>query len=136
MALSDVEVVEQTLAAFEANGFARIDPLLEWLADDVELRSAIVGGASGSTYHGHDGVRAWAREVDEAFDDLHLLPHEFQEVGGHVVGLGHVRARGGSSGVVLDVPIAWVLSVRDEKVTMLHGYLTHEAALEAARSGG
>jgi ketosteroid isomerase-like protein len=134
MALSKVEIVERTLEAFARSGVPDVEELIGWLTEDVELRSAIVGGASGSTYHGHDGVRQWAREVDEAFDELRMLPHDFSEVGDLVVGLGHVQARGGASGLVLDVPIGWVLSIRDGKVASLHGYLDHAEALAAARA--
>ena len=135
MVLSKVEIAERTLEVFARSGVPDVEELLGWLTEDVELRSAIVGGASGSTYHGHDGVRQWAREVDEAFDELRMLPHEFSEVGDLVVALGHVQARGGASGLVLDVAIGWVVSVRNGKAATLHGYLDHAEALAAARAG-
>jgi ketosteroid isomerase-like protein len=134
MTSSGVDVAKGVLAAFEQGGFPDVDGWIGWLAEDVELRSAIVGGAEGNTYHGHDEVRRWAREVDEALNDLHLYADEFREVGDRVVAIGHVSARGGGSGLELDVPIAWVLTVRDGKVATMHGYLDTEAALEAARA--
>ena len=132
MALSDVEVVRRSLDAFERCGFPDVEELIEWLAEDVELRSAIVGGAEGNTYRGHDGVRQWARAVDEAFDELHMVAEDIRQVGGVVVGLGHVNVRGGASGLTLDVPVAWVLTVRDGKLATMHGYLDHGEAMEAA----
>ena len=135
MVLSDVEVVEHALAAFERRGFDDIEGLIEWLTEDVELRSAIVGGADGSVYRGHDGIREWARGVGEAFDELHLVARDVRAVGELVVGLGHVTARGGASGLELDVPIGWVLTVRDGRVARMHGYLDPEEALAAAEAG-
>ena len=132
MELSNVEVVTRALAAFESTGFADIEPFIAWVTEDVELRSAIVGGAEGNVYRGHDGIREWAREVTDAFDDLHLIAEEFREVSDVVVGLGHVKARGGASRLELDVPSGWVVAVRDGRIAWMHGYLEHEAALEAA----
>jgi ketosteroid isomerase-like protein len=135
MGLSNIEVVQRALAAFESTGFADIEPFVEWVTEDVELRSAIVGGAEGNVYCGHDGIRAWARQVSDALDELHLIAEDFREVGGFVVGLGHVKARGGASGLELDVPSGWVVEVRDGRVARMHGYLDHDSALEAAREG-
>jgi ketosteroid isomerase-like protein len=136
MSESNVEIAQRLWGAFEQGGFRGIDAWIGLLAEDVELHPAIVGGADGSTYHGHDGVRAWAREVDETLEDLHLRADEYREVGGRVVAIGHVSARGGASGLELDVPIAWVLSIRDGRVATMHGYLDVAAALEAAGGPG
>jgi ketosteroid isomerase-like protein len=129
---SDIEIAQRLWEAFDPAGFGGIDAWIGMLAEDVELHPAIVGGADGSTYHGHDGVRAWAREVEETLEDLHLRADEYRQVGDRVVAVGHVSARGGASGLELDVPIAWVLSIRDGRVATMHGYLDVAAALEAA----
>ena len=133
MVLSKVDVVKRSLAAFERSGVGDVEELLEWLTEDVELRSAIVGGAEGNVYRGHEGVRRWAAEVAEALNDLHLHAEEFREVGELVVATGHVSARGGVSGLELDVPIAWVLSVRDARIATMRGYLDPDRALADAR---
>lgn len=129
---SHVEIARRLWEAFDRSGFRGIDGWIGLLAEDVELHPAIVGGADGSTYRGHEGVRAWAREVDETLEDLHLRANEYREVGERVVAIGHVSARGGASGLELDVPIAWVLTIRDGRVATMHGYLDVAAALEAA----
>jgi ketosteroid isomerase-like protein len=132
MALSDVEVVQRALEAFDASN---VDALLEWCTEDVEMRSAIVGGAEANVYRGHDGMRQWARERDEAFDEVVLSLHDASQIGGLVVALGRISARGAASGVMLDADSGWVVSVRDGRIATMHGYLDHESALEAARAG-
>jgi ketosteroid isomerase-like protein len=132
MALSNSEVVRSALAAFDQQD---IETLLEWCTEDVEMRSAIVGGAEANVYRGHDGMRQWQRERDEAFDEIALSLHETHEIGDLVVALGHLHARGAASGVSLDAESGWVVSVRDGRIASLHGYLDHESALAAARAG-
>jgi ketosteroid isomerase-like protein len=77
-----------------------------------------------------------ADEVLETFAVTELFADEIHEVGELVVALGHIHARGGSSGVSLDSPSGWVVSIRDGRIASMHGYLDHEQALEAARAQG
>jgi ketosteroid isomerase-like protein len=56
MALDKEALVRGALAAFARRDF---DALLELCTDDVELRSAIIGGADGSAYRGHAEMRSW-----------------------------------------------------------------------------
>jgi ketosteroid isomerase-like protein len=81
-------------------------------------------------------VREWAREGDEAFDELRLTIDEVRDAGPVVLALGRIEARGGASGVALDAPNGWVLWVRDERIAALHGFLDHAAAIEAAARAG
>lgn len=134
MAPGDVEIVQDLWEAFDRHGFGGVEQWVGLLSEDVELRSAIAGGAEGSVYRGHAGVRAWAHQVQEALNDLRLQADEYREVGERVVAIGHVSARGGASGLALDVPIAWVLAVRDGRVASLYGYLDVEEALADARA--
>jgi ketosteroid isomerase-like protein len=132
MAQGDLAMVRQALEGF---GGQSAEELIPWTTEDVELRSAVIGTAEGNMYRGHDGVREWARERDESFDEIRFISDEIREVGDLVVVLGHIHARGEASGLTLDAPSGWVVSVRDGKIATLHGYLDHGAALEAARAG-
>ena len=82
MALSNLEVVRRMLEGFDGR-----DPenLIAWACEDIELRTAIIGGAENNVYRGHEGVRDWARERDEMFDDI-----EFR-VGDMIEGPEHPR---------------------------------------------
>ncbi len=132
MAESNIEVVRRALADFDG---ASAEAMVEWTTEDVELRSAIIGGAEGIVYRGHDGLREWARGRDEAFDEIRFVVRELVEVGELVVALGHVHARGEASGLTLDTPSGWVVTVRDGRVASMYGYLDPDEALAAARAG-
>ena len=97
----------------------------------MELQSAIIGGAEGNTYRGHDGVRQWMAESDAAFEDLRVEPQEFRDAGHRVLMLGHVYARGRASGVDVDSPIAWLCTLRGSRIVSQRGYLNPEEALES-----
>ena len=129
MGLSNVEKVRRALDAFVGRD---PDALAEWCTEDVELRSAVIGTAEGNVYRGHDGLRDWAREGKELFDELQFIADDIREVGELVVMLGHIHARGGSSGVVLDSPSGWVVWMRDGRVAAMTGYLSHAEALAVA----
>ena len=128
------EVVRNALAAFERPEGRDVEALVAWCTADIELRSAIIGGAEGNVYRGHDGVRAWLRESEESFDELHIVADDIREVGEVAVALGHLHARGGASGLTLDSPTGWVVWVRDGRMAAMHGYLDHDEALNAARA--
>jgi ketosteroid isomerase-like protein len=129
---SVIDVVRRALEEFDGHD---AEALLAWATDDVEMRSAVIGGAEGNVYTGHEGVRRWARERDEAFEEIRFVVDELQEVGELVVALGRIHARGEASGVPLEMPSGWVVSVRDGRIATMHGYLDHDAAIEAARAG-
>jgi ketosteroid isomerase-like protein len=131
VALSNLDVVRRMLETFDGRDPER---LIAWACEDIELRTAIIGGIEGNAYRGHDGVRAWARERDEMFDDIKFRFDEILEIGDLVVVLGSIHARGHTSGLVLDSPSGWVVSVSGERIATLHGYMGHDKALAAARA--
>ena len=132
MATSNIEVVRRTLEAFDEQD---VEASVAWTTEDVVVRSAVIGVAEGNVYRGHDGIRQWARERAETFDELRFVLEEAREVGDSVVALGHIHGRGEASGIVLDTPSGWVFSVRDGKIASMRGYLDRDAALDAARRG-
>ena len=82
-------------------------------------------------YVGHDGVRAYFAEVAEIWSELQPRADDTRTTGDHVVVLGGCAVRGKGSGVESDDPMAWVLTVRDGKVTSHRGYRKREEALAA-----
>jgi ketosteroid isomerase-like protein len=132
MSQKNVEIVRQ---GFEAYGRRDVDGFLSYLDPEFELRSAIVGGAEGKVYRGHDGVRRWLADSDESFDQLRIDPNEFRDLGDRILVLGRIRARGRKSGLKLDSPTGWVCTVRDGKLVKAEGFLSRPDALTAAGLG-
>jgi ketosteroid isomerase-like protein len=129
VASANVELVSQ---AFDAYGGRDVDRLLSYLDQTFELRSAIVGGAEGQAYLGHDGVRNWLADVDESFADVTIDPSEFRDLGDRVLVFGRIRAVGRESGAQLDSPTGWVVTVRNGKLVRADGFLSRAEALQAA----
>ena len=128
MSRENVEIVRRWWAGFNADGVA---PLA--LCDDqLVIRNPqdfpIVG-----PYVGHEGMRQWATEVWEVFDELHMDVEEVIDVGDGetVVSVQRVRGRMRHTGLPIDVQWAGVSTVRSGKIVRAQGYMTKAEAFEA-----
>ena len=108
------------------------EAVLPYADPEIELHSAIIGGAEANTYRGHDGVRQWMAESDAAFAELRSDVEEWRDLGDDVLTIGRVYARGRESGVEIDSPMAWLTTFRDGKIVRGRGYLDVQEALKAA----
>lgn len=125
-------MIEVVRAAFDDYARRDVDGFLARVATDFELKSAIIGGAEGQVYRGHEAIRQWFDDSDAGFEELTIEPSEFRDLGNRVLVLGRIRARGRQSGVELDSPTGWVVSVKNGLLTNAHGFLTWREALEVA----
>ena len=125
------ENVETVRRALEATNRGDIEEVLTYIDPDGELHSAIIGGAEGNVYRGHDGYRRWYAETEATFEELRTDLTEFRELGDRVVGLGHIYARGRESGAELDSATGWVFTLRNGKVLKADGFLSPDKALKA-----
>jgi ketosteroid isomerase-like protein len=108
--------------------------MLEELDPEVEWHSALSILLSGkaTVYRGHDGVREWFRELDDALDEIHVEYTDIRDLGDRVVAIGHIRTRGRESGVVTESPLAMVSDTRNGKSVRVRTYLEPAEALQAA----
>ncbi len=110
MASEAVELVSRGYHAYESDG---IEGILEFLDPEVEWRNPPDSPIAG-VFHGHDGVREWARLTEQVFAELHFQPDELIETpDGRVLALCTAHVRGRESDVVMEVPFAHVIEVRD-----------------------
>src|SRR5687767_8518212 len=56
MSQENVDVVRRALESFPRGD---VEEMLSYLDPELEWHSAIVGGAEGNVYRGHDGFRTW-----------------------------------------------------------------------------
>jgi uncharacterized protein len=129
MSQANVENVRKILDAANRRDAAAV---LSYADPEVEFQSAIIGGAEGNTYRGHQGVRDWIAETDAAFEQLRTEPEEFRDLGDDVLLIGRLHARGRESGVEIESPVAWIFTFRDGKGVRARGYLSIQEALETA----
>lgn len=108
--------------------------LLEELAPDVEWRplNQVMFGGKASVYRGHDGVRRFMTEVEEAFAQARIEKLEVRDLGERVFGSGQLHIRGRASGVEADSLIAWLAEFKDGRMTRIKDYLDPRQALEDA----
>jgi ketosteroid isomerase-like protein len=129
MSQDNVGVVRRSLDAIHRWD---IDALLELYDPDIHFLPLTGTRVESGGYFGHAGVRDYFEEVADVWEELHPYGDDFRTVGSEVVVLGGCAVRGRGSGAVTDTPMAWVMTVRNGKITSHRGYRTREEALEAA----
>ena len=101
------------------------------LADPaIELHSvfAAVGGAS---YHGHDGVRSWFRDLADAWGEgVHLRVDVYYEVEDRTLAAGELTGRGRQSGVEVALEGFQTMTWRGGLVVHYKAYAEEQVWLE------
>jgi ketosteroid isomerase-like protein len=84
-------------------------------------------------YHGHEGMRRWWADFDEAFEDVHMELKEAIAVDDErVVTAQHVVGRFRLTGIDVDGPFGSIVTVRDGKIVSAIGYASPGRAKKAA----
>ncbi len=110
--------VEATLAAF---------------ADDIEV-SVPADFMNSGTFRGRDGFLEWIEQWNEAWEEISYELEDVVPVGDrHVVAAVRNRGRGRGSGVQVEDVRAWVLELRDDRVSYFSLQVGFEEALAHAR---
>jgi ketosteroid isomerase-like protein len=131
MSQDNVEVFKRGSDAVERRDIeallAVVDPEVEW----HPAMAALLGGEA-TVYRGHEGVRDWLRDQEEAFAESHIDYSEIRDLGDRLVAIGRLRTRGKESGAETESPVAWVVQFKNGKVIHASAYLDPKDALEAA----
>ena len=109
---------------------------LDFMDPEVELENPAEFPLRGP-FRGHEGVRKWATEAWEVFEDLHNEIEEIIEVDDETV-ISVQRTQGRMRHTQLPSNRRWavVWRFKDGKVRRGEGYLTKAQALEAAGPTG
>jgi ketosteroid isomerase-like protein len=124
---TDIEVVKAMFAAFAARD---LETVLTLADPDIEF-TAVTGELAGRTdpYRGHEGMRAYFRDVAEVWEELRLTPREFRPAGDLVLVTGKVSAR--SRVRTVSGSTGWIWKVRDGKVVYGKVYASAADAIAA-----
>jgi ketosteroid isomerase-like protein len=106
-------------------GFALLDDRFEW----IEPEHGLLCGR----HRGFDEVRRAIEMQLEVFDEFTIEPEEFYEYGDQVAVPVRQRARGGLSGVEVEIRIGHLWTVSNGKVSRLEVFPAREDAREAAK---
>jgi ketosteroid isomerase-like protein len=83
-------------------------------------------------YRGHEGFRRWWLTIKEPFEYWHSEAVRFISGGDKVVAPVHFQAKGGTSGVEVELDLGDVWTVRDGLIVRFEAYATLDEALAAA----
>lgn len=124
----NVELRAIAEAAFEALNAGDLNAFLAVASDDVEFTS-LVAEVEGTTFRGHDGVRAWWERVRGAFADVEWELLEFRSSGPR--GVAQIRMAGTLGGVPVNQRMWLAARTRDGRVSWWSFFRTEREALEA-----
>ena len=109
MASPNEKVLGRAFAAWNARDIAALGELID---PEFEFAPHITGGFEGIEFQGIDGVERFIRMTDEAWESMHVDASEVHYNGDLIAVLGHLRARGRSSGIEVEEEVVWLCQVR------------------------
>jgi ketosteroid isomerase-like protein len=123
-----LEAARAAQARFQHDG---VDGIADLLDPDFELHMEALF-LDGRVYRGAEGLRQWRRELEELFeyDRFDVLAVRLR--GDLLVQIGRMYTKGKSSGVEVDLPFAYVVRTRVDKMVRLTMYSDIERALAEA----
>jgi EAL domain-containing protein (putative c-di-GMP-specific phosphodiesterase class I)/ketosteroid isomerase-like protein len=109
--LDPVAIVRRVFSAFAGRD---VDTLLRFSHPDIVLRPHLATAeltARQTPYRGHDGVRAYARDISQVWTTLELTPTAFRAADQSVIVFGRADSRSATQTNTVDV--LWVWKLRD-----------------------
>jgi ketosteroid isomerase-like protein len=128
MSQEKLELSSLAEAAFGALNSGDLDGFTALAAEDVEFTS-MIAEVEGTTFRGHEGIKAWWETVVEAFGEVRWQILEVRGPGDR--GIAHVRMDGTLGGIQLNLKMWLAARLREGKVTWWSWYRTEREALEA-----
>ena len=105
-----------------------VDAYVALCDPQIELHSAVTV-PGGGVYHGHEGVRRWHRDLEDAWgDELRVEPEIYFDLGEHTVTYHVLHGRGRQSGADVVMPAAHVCRWRDGLIVYFRGYAQRQDA--------
>jgi ketosteroid isomerase-like protein len=126
MSEGNVEGLRRVIEAYNARD---VDAFIAYCDPSGEFHAAfaVVGGG---VYHGHDGMREFFRDIEDAWGKENSLePEAYFDLGEHTLAFYLLRARGRHSGAEVATPIAHVMRWREGLIVYGKSYVQKEDAL-------
>jgi ketosteroid isomerase-like protein len=118
---------------YEAINRADLEGILRIQSEDVEWHGPEAFPDLAVPHRGHEGVRAYAGRIADAWEEFSVRAERFLDLGEHVLVLTRERGRGRSSGIeVQSQPTAHLWTLRDGFVVRFQVFWEREEGLRAA----
>jgi ketosteroid isomerase-like protein len=127
--------IDLLLAGYEAWNRGDRDAWLELLDPDIEIQTSGVFPDLAPDYHGHKRAAKFWSQMMEPWEEFHIEVERIEEEGDIVAAGIRFRARGGDSGVKVDMSFGNGIRLRDGLAIELINRRTFEEVLEALRAG-
>jgi ketosteroid isomerase-like protein len=127
MSQENVEVVRRVFAAFNARAVedlvSMFDPECEFLPFRAQLE--------GLVYRGHEGVRRFARDMEEDWDTYLIEPRDFRDRGERVGVVGQITAVAPGPRVKIETMAGFVFDLRAGLIERVVSHSDPAVALDA-----
>ena len=123
----NIEIVQ---AAFDAYFRGDESAMLDHAAPDVVV-TQFPDQPDVQDYHGHEGLLQVMAEWTDTWDDWSVEILHIREIGDRVLVDARQRGRGKGSGAPFEVEVAFVFTVRHEKIVRWQMFHSEQQALEA-----
>jgi ketosteroid isomerase-like protein len=108
------------------------EPRADELHPDIEVHSRVAQVMGGGPYRGHDGVRQWVSDLDDAFGEFQLNIDDAQEIGDRLLLFGSIDIRGRAGQTQLHEPMAWVFEFEDGLIRRMRTFRSYDEGRAAA----
>jgi ketosteroid isomerase-like protein len=125
MSEQNVELHRKLADAFNARD---IDTFIA-LSDPNSEYHPVLSALGTAVYHGHDGLRSWFGQLDDAWEALRTEPEAYFDLGEQTLAFGVTHGRGRHSGAEVAIQGATVLRWRDGLIVYAKSYAQKEEAL-------
>jgi ketosteroid isomerase-like protein len=121
--------VELARASFEAIDALDVERFVALSDPQIEVHSRWAAVGEVTVYHGHDGVRRWAQEVAETWEDVRSEVEALFDLGECTLAFYTLYGRGRQSGVPSSMWFAIVARWRDGRCVYWKAYVDRGEAL-------
>jgi ketosteroid isomerase-like protein len=121
-----IELLRRAIAAYNARD---IEAFIAYCDPNIEFHSAFAA-VGGVVYRGHEGLRSWHQDMQEAWgEEIRLEAEGYFDLGEHALAFHVVHGRGRYSGVEIGMPFAMVARYREGLIVYWKGYAHRDDAL-------
>jgi ketosteroid isomerase-like protein len=133
MSQENVEIIRRMYDAAASRDSPTVleiyDPAVEVDMSQAPCRDVI----GGRVYHGHDGLRAFYRQWNDAWETVESELEELIDAGDRVISIETTRARGRASGATVELHECGIWTLRGGRIVRVDWLdATREEVLEAA----